>query len=179
MAFLKAKPKRIFGKKVSSIVPLILNVVALFFFIAATASSVYEDGSKKYSMWKYWNKTSSGGEEELWFEAEMAPCEEHHFYLKVGAIYHITTIVFSVVTIIANLLDFFDRPFVSKAHGILSVTTVFMAAISFTITISLMSNGVCDLAPVKYAGMEYGAAQPLQVVGCIVTILASFFTYAF
>lgn len=178
MTFLKKKPATLFGKNVSSVIPLLLNIIAFLFFCAGTSSTVYEDNDKKYSMWKYWNKTT---DKQVWFEEGMAPCGDHHFYLKVGALYSIATLIFSLATILVNFFDFFGYPIVSKGHGILSIATVFVSAIAFTITISVMSFGVCadQLAPREMDGMKYGAAQPTEVVGCIVVLVASIFTYAF
>lgn len=178
MPFLKKAPKKILGMRVSSIIPLFLNITALLFYIAGLAASVYKDNSVEHSLWYWTNKTTN---KETWFEFTHAPCEDYYTRINIAKIYSIAAIIFCVVTIIVNTLDVFNRPVVSKGHGILTVATAFLGVIAFTITISLMSFSVCkdQQAPLNNAGFQYGAAQPIEVIAVALSFTSAFFIYAF
>ena len=174
----KKKAAAIGGMAVSSLVPFVLLCIATMFFAAGTASTIYEDTTTKYSLWRFWNKTTGD-----WtvLQEEQLPCPDFWVRVNAGRIYYIATLIFATVALIVNLLDLCGRPLVSKGHGILIMATFFVGCIAWIITTSLMSNGACDdmLAPVKNPGMQYGASQPVQVVGTIIAFVAGVLVYVF
>jgi hypothetical protein len=179
MIFRFREPKKFLGVRVSSIVPLFINLVALFFLVAGLASNVYESPDKRYSMWRYENKT--GDEGYVRVVASQLDCPEAYVRLIAAAIYHVAAVVFVVLTLLVNIFDVFGKTFVAKAHGILITATMFLAIIGWIITVSMVLNGVCAnaSAPLDVTDSTYGASQATEIVGIILCFFSAVFTYSF
>ncbi len=177
----KKQPKTIFGKRVSSVVPLVLNIAALVFYCTAVGATIYEDNTAKYSLWRITNSSEANLTADSFLSEALLPCPQFWVTINAGKIYSIAAAVFATLTVMLNLFDLFNLPFVSKAHGIMEVTTMFVGIIAWIITVSLMHNGVCDgvLAPRLNPGMKYGVSQAVEILATILSLIAVVFTYAF